>query len=732
MRSSFFVATLAATAMASIIAPASASELGAVQISIIDDSHKQVDWSVLPSTSLKIINQPVDNETSPVETSAQIARSNTHLYLRFVAKDTDQTKIVGILSPRDSILYDDSVGIKIDPNKTDSGFYEFSVSAAGVQSDAKYTEQARDYDYSWDATWSSQAIKTDDGYEVVMSIPFSELNYSEDLSDWGIELVRTYPREELYKISHIKSDRDNSCKTCQLLNTSGFELKNSDSKLKITPGITLSNNKNTPVPGGKFDSNNKTDLSLDVKWNINSDTVFSGTVNPDFSAIESDAGQISVNRQFALYYDEKRDFFLENSDVFSSEMPILYTRNIIQPNYGAKISSASGKHQYGMFVVDDDFTSFIEADEIGSKFIEVEGESTNAAASYNYKPNEELSLGGAATARKGDDYSNEVVLLNASYRPSNSDRLVFTAAKTDQSLYGDHKSDNGYIAVWYHDSENWSTKLKREDIGIDFRADLGYMDDIGVQEDSAYIERIEYVSDSFITRVMPFLSLSNKEDESGYKFYEKRNVGLTLEGNSQFYLSVAYFDNEDVGLRFNENSRDIKGNVTNYDLKYSDLYFGMQPTSNARISLEAYYGDAIDYYNDEKGTKKAFAPGIELDVNDQLSLSANFSYEKLSSNKGSGYKTSLYDLRLAYQYSVYSRFQISVVYDDTTFYEKDSRNDDDYSKNLGLQALYVYEDPSTHSFYAGYSDSRIDEPSIKKLEKVEQSVFVKYAYNFDL
>lgn len=709
------------------------------KIAIVENSNMVIDgqvtrgeWEGIESNHLNIVNFPVNNEVSPVVTLAKIARSESHLYLFFISKDTDTQKIIGGLTPRDKANQDDWVGVNIDPNKSGNDFYEFSVSAAGVQNDAKYTEKGREYNYLWDAQWSSKSLRIDDGYQVEMAIPFSELNYSEDQITWGIELVRSYPRSEAYKISNIPRDRDNSCRTCQLMALTGFDQDNNKSDdFTVTPGVTLSKNKERDIYSPEsWSDNDDADLSLDLKWNVNTDTVVSGTINPDFSAVEADAGQISVNRRFALYYDEKRDFFLENNDVFSSEIPILYTRNIINPNYGAKISSASGNHQYGAFIVDDDYTNLIEVDELSSEVTDLNRRSANFVASYHYRPSDSFSVGGMTTLRKGGEYSNVVASIDVYYRFDDSNSVTGMLTSSEQDLDGYDRSDTGYQATWYHDSENWSTELSRVELGKDYRADLGIITNVGTTKDSFYGERIEYFEDGFITKVSPFISLSQEKDETGYTFDKKVSGGISIEGDQQFYLSVAYFDKDEVGLRYGEGAG-IKGNTTEYSLNYTDLYFGMQILPSTSIGVEAYYGDAIDYYEDRMATKTAVSPGVEVNVNNQFSIAANIGYESLSDKKGDIYDTYLYDFRFSYQSSVYSRFQLSVVFDDTSFdIANNSASIDVYSKNLGIQALYAYEDPLSHSFYAGYSDARVDEPFLGKLSKTEQSVFMKYTYAY--
>ena len=77
---------------------------------------------------------------------------------------------------------------------------------------------------------------------------------------------------------------------------------------------------------------------LNFKWGLTSDMVLDSTYNPDFSQIEADMPQIDVNQRYALYYPEKRPFFLEGKDYFDTPFELVYTRTIVDPQWGVKLT----------------------------------------------------------------------------------------------------------------------------------------------------------------------------------------------------------------------------------------------------------------------------------------------------------------------------------------------------------------------------------------------------------
>src|SRR5512137_2910809 len=77
------------------------------------------------------------------------------------------------------------------------------------------------------------------------------------------------------------------------------------------------------------------------------------TVNPDFSQVETDATQVTVNERFALFYPEKRPFFLEGIELFSTPNQLVYTRQIVAPLVGGKLTGKFGRMNVAYLTVKD-------------------------------------------------------------------------------------------------------------------------------------------------------------------------------------------------------------------------------------------------------------------------------------------------------------------------------------------------------------------------------------------
>ncbi len=96
-----------------------------------------------------------------------------------------------------------------------------------------------------------------------------------------------------------------------------------------------------------------------ARWGFTPNMMLSAAVNPDFSNIEADNAQMDINTQFALYYPEKRPFFLEGADLFRTRMRAVYTRTLADPSGGIKMTGKEGKNTVGFFSARDELTNIL-------------------------------------------------------------------------------------------------------------------------------------------------------------------------------------------------------------------------------------------------------------------------------------------------------------------------------------------------------------------------------------
>src|SRR5207244_1101150 len=110
--------------------------------------------------------------------------------------------------------------------------------------------------------------------------------------------------------------------------------------LDLTPEVTTKVDGAPTTPG--YDYRGTPEVAGNLRWGVTQNLGLTATANPDFSQVEADIGQVTLNQRFALFYPEKRPFFLEGLEQFDTPNSLIYTRRIAQPVFGAKLAGKVG------------------------------------------------------------------------------------------------------------------------------------------------------------------------------------------------------------------------------------------------------------------------------------------------------------------------------------------------------------------------------------------------------
>lgn len=722
----------------------------------IDGNLDENLWSKALLVDLNIVNNPWDNLPSPVKTTAKLIENGEFLYVSFTASDPEPNKIQGFLTDRDNAWAHDLVGIKLDTHNNRRLNYEFFVNPYGVQNDATFNEITGDANTSWDGLWYAFGKKTEQGYQVEIAIPYNILNFKSDgqKKKWAIELVRTYPRDTSLRISHVPLNRDNPCWLCQYPEAVGFENAKIGKNLRLTPALTATRNQARDIFAGnndeasKWSSENDIEAGIDLRWSINANNLLNATLNPDFSTVESDSAQLNVNTNFSLFYEEKRAFFLDNSDYFSSDFNLVYTRNIAAPDYGAKLTGRIDKHSYGLFTTNDSETNILLPGNLGSKLATLDKESNSSALRYRYDFDEDLTLGSIATLRSADDYHNYVFGVDARYRLSESNAIKAQVLNSDTLYPSDIKSeevlksflpidtnaddnsftDQAFKVNFNHDSEYWQIDLDHQTIGEDFRADLGFMPKSDIKIDQVLVERTFYSEQDS--------SWQEAEVSGNWKIIHNTNneliereltASFNTDGPFQSIFELDLIHAEKVGLRHNKNIKDIDGNTSSFNEDQVKIYSSANLSNRTFVSLELTAGDKIDYSNDRLGDLVQVAGNLTVFLTDHFEFDFYQTYSKLDAKNTSGVKQNVYianisELRLSYQFDVRSYLKLSLVYNNI-----DYKAADDF-KDLSSQLIYAYKINPQTVFFLGYSDYSTQGYDITTLKRSDKTFFTKVSY----
>ena len=304
---------------------------------------------------------PHDGEKVSEETAAYLGYDQKNLYVVFVCFD-DPKKVRARMSRREDIADDDEVAVMFDTFHDRRRAYEFQTTPLGVQWDAIYTEASRDeiggnWDTSFDTVWDSRGKVTSRGFVVWIAIPFKSLRFpATQEQEWGIILYRGIVRknEDSFwpQISSKVEGRLGQAAT--LYGLEGISLGRD---IELIPyGIMRGFRAlDTRDPYNPYFQNAEAQgqAGMDAKFVIHDHFVLDVTANPDFSQVESEDPQITVNQRFEVYFPEKRPFFLENEDYFRTPFDLFFTRNIQDPSAGIRLTGREGLYSVGLMSTDD-------------------------------------------------------------------------------------------------------------------------------------------------------------------------------------------------------------------------------------------------------------------------------------------------------------------------------------------------------------------------------------------
>jgi hypothetical protein len=461
---------------------------------VIDGILNEPAWQNALKFGLEFETKPAENIPASIRTECFMVYDSDALYVAFRAHDADPSQIRAHYTDRDQIFQDDFIGVALDTFHDNRRAFEFFVNPFGVQMDLFNDDVARTEDGTWDTIWSSAGKITDQGYEVEMLIPFRSLRFPNSGAEqtWGIDVLRYYPRNQTYRYGLHPQDRNKNCYLCQDSSISGFEGISIGRNLELDPTFTSSNNQERiQFPNGNFESDWKADPGMSLSWGFTPNWTTNVALNPDFSQVEADAAQLNVNEQFALFFPEKRPFFLEGADLFTTPLQTVFTRNVADPIAGAKISGKQGKNVLAGFFSRDEITNLIFPGSEESSATSLPLDSSDSVLRYRRDIGDSSAVGFLFTDREANDYYNRLAGVDANFRFAESNQFRFqwigsnTQYPRDVSAEfhqpEDPFSDQSLHVGFTHEDRNWLGYARYQSLGKDFRADMGFMPQVDIQ-----------------------------------------------------------------------------------------------------------------------------------------------------------------------------------------------------------------------------------------------------------
>jgi hypothetical protein len=300
--------------------------------------------------------QPKDGAPVSQRTEAYLGYTDKNFYVIFLAFDDNPKLMRARMLRRELIDDDDQVGLFLDTFHDHRHAYMFYTNPYGIQQDALFSEN-NGPDMSFDTVWHTFTKITGHGFIAEFEIPFKSLRFEPaENHTFGILLGRVIPRN-----SERSFFPENSSKSQGWLvhegDIKGFEEISPGRNMQFIPYTSVrafrSIDERDPA-GDRFTGKHvEPKAGLDSKIVIKDSLVLDATLNPDFGQIESDDPQVTVNQRFEVFFPEKRPFFQENSSFFNTPFNLVFTRRVVDPLYGARLTGKVGPWAIGTFVAND-------------------------------------------------------------------------------------------------------------------------------------------------------------------------------------------------------------------------------------------------------------------------------------------------------------------------------------------------------------------------------------------
>jgi hypothetical protein len=672
-----------------------------------------------------------DNRAPNVTTIAYVAYDAKYLYVGLRCDDPDPSKIRAPFTDRDQVFgTDDNVAVFIDTQGDKRVAQEFRVSPRGIQGDAVFNDSSSNEDFSPDFYYDTAAKITEKGWTAEMRIPFSSLRYKAvPEQKWGIMIWRNYPRDRRYAIYSSPIPRGANCYVCNSGDLRGLSDLPASRHMVVAPYASGQDVKRAARPGGPLGGDGaESSFGLDFKWTPFASTAIDLTINPDFSQVETDTAQIAVNNRFALFFPEKRPFFLEGVDLLDTSIPVFYSRSITSPRFGARVTgNASGVSYTALLARDEGGGSVILPGALGSDFAPQDFESSVGV----FRARRELGqsfIGATATLKENEGGSfNRVFSVDFQWRPNEKDRVFGQALGSNSKTPlaptlapdwdGRTLSGHGLNLGWARSAPRYDLAARFNDLGADLRADLGFLPQVGYRQFNADTGYKMYPK-GILSFARVFVSAQHTADREGEVISrEATPLGVFLSGKKNLQAFA--------GLSISE----FRTGAQLLTRRRASYFVQVDPSRRfTRLSLQGNLGEDIDLRTAQVGTGGEVTAVATLRPEPHVTIEAIASTSWLNAMQDAGRLFSANIQRVKATYNASARAFLRLIAQHTS-----SRRHSGPSvlKNSGFSgsALLSYRINWQTALFIGYGDERaLGEKD--RLERTGRQLFAKISYSF--
>jgi hypothetical protein len=698
---------------------------------------------------------PGDNIKPEVETITYVMYDDDNIYFGFVCYD-DMKNIRASMTDRDRMYSDDWIGPFIDTYGNMKEAFEFYVTPYGIQGDLFWTPNYEDS--SPDYIFSSEAHIYSDRWTAEMKIPFKSLKFPDKaIQEWRVHILRNRPRNLRQRIYWASVSRDDPNFLGQSGKFKGIENVKGGNSLEILPYVlgqqkaTLNSPFNTSSNldydklGGEF--------GFDVRYGLTSNIGLDATYNPDFSQVEADAPQIDINQPFALFFSEKRPFFLEGINAFRTQLNnMVYTRSINNPILASKITGKEGKWSFGFLTAYDENTPFIVPLEERSYVLPSNKYSLANILRVKYDMGGEDYIGALLTDREFTtdstfnlDFKGYNRSLSLDFRFNFLKNFYFggmisgfaTREITDTDFFDAPDrfgSENQYTAAFdgeaYNDystflfvnrqSDNYGFWTEFSSNGPTVRRDLGFLTRNGYTSFYTYHHYNIYPDSKIIRRITPDITGGLQHNYDGIIKDQYMYPGVTIEfhnGTRLWGNYIGILNNETYGGQWLTDIKRWNFGIENYAIQ--EIGAGMfyeAGRSIVRFGSPPYlgYGQYFEVWSDIKPI-------------DRIVSSFHYSYQDLGALDGNSLLFAGWVLSNTTRYQFNKNLFVRLVFQYDQFSDAFSFDPLVSYKWNPFTVLYV---GSTHNFEQVDDATSINNRTT--IKERDRTIFLKFQYLWQL
>jgi hypothetical protein len=637
---------------------------------------------------------PGDGVPVSQKTAAFLGYDDKNLYAVFVC---EAPQLRARLSRREDIFSDDMVGIFLDTFHDRQRNYEFLVNAYGIQADALLTEGQGD-DFSFDTLWYSEGRITPTGYVALLSLPFRSLRFTASLAQtWGLALGRFIPTNNeasFWPFITLKV----SGFTPQLGTATGLEGISPGRNLQLVPYAAFGRSHflDNPDPGvPSFRSKTDFRAGLDAKAVIRDSLTLDLTLNPDFSQVESDDPQVTVNQRFEVYFPEKRPFFLENSAYFSTPENLFFSRRIVDPEFGARLTGKLGRWNLGLLTADDRAPG--AAAESGAP--QRGKRAAIGVARVQREFGKQSNIGMFLSGREFAESYSRVAALDTRLKFGDNWTINGQAmASLTRTLEGERSGGNAYNANLFYGSRKWIYELVYNDRSEGFHTDLGFVPRTDMRQGQQFVMRRFRPKNKALLVWGPNLYSNINFDHRGVQQDWRISPGINLEFARSTYIGANHGESYERfdGINFRRSDTNIGGHSEYFKWVTFDGGYS--------------FGTRINY--GPPGVMRPFL-GASSDINAQitirpmarLKLDQIYYYTKLKTRDArptTVFVDHLVRSRLNYQFT--RELSMRVILDYNGSLPNHTLIDNERRKRITGDVLLTYLIHPGTAFYVGYTE----------------------------